>query len=1046
MRRGSKLFLLTTLLLSACGIRVQDASSFESSESKASSSDSGSSSAAPSAPSSSSSPSAPSTSSEQSHEISSEIEHHYSSEWSSDDEYHWHACTDEGYEELKSDYGRHQYELEDHLDPTFETEGLNVYGCRICHHVLEETIPVKEHNWSEEYLFYDHEYHIQFCVDEGYEELTKKSPHDYNIVTTDATFETMGLREYTCKQCGYYYEEIIPVKEHNYGEWTFHNTYDHIRYCTDEGYESFYQTQAHDMHEEVVEPTFEEGGYTHHWCSVCDYQYDDSQTSPKPHNYAKVWSYNETHHWIACVDEGYEDLKINYAEHGAYGHFENVDVAPTADAPGHAYYECNQCGYVYSEGMVDQLTQGMIFKLNAEGTAYSITGITQDYYDYDSHIPETYNNLPVTEIGDRAFKGVYRSSLTLPDNIASIGDEAFADSDLTEIYMGNNVIHIGDGAFKNTKITSVDLSSKLQTIGDSAFENTLIASFELPDSLHSIGDRAFANTPITEMTVPDNVLSVGFAVFSGCSNLTKVSLPFFGKTKDLPRGTYSTDTLLGHYFGDESYSNSTKYKQFRGVINSVTTYFETYIPSGFTDLVIRGGTIIPEFAFSFIGAIKNLYLPKTLTLFDYGCFNDMSGLKNLFYEGDITDWAGIDTHPQGAITGSSPFINNLDGLVFYLQDESGAKEFDGKHFYAPTEVVIDFCQQIPNLFLRGLTQLTSVTISNGVTSVGDFAFQNCTNLRTLIFPDSVVSMGPNVFTGCSKIQTLRLSANSSAVYRGEFDGLVNLRSVFMPSASGVDMLGDLFRNGDGTLVYQYPYANNTAYTRYIPSNLSDITIAGGDIHTGFFSGCGMVKKVTFGKDVTAYGKSMFRGSNGITELVFEQYPFNENSETEISESSLHVGYDCFSLGKLLSKYAFGGGQERLQLPVPDDRRHLPESQWYVIYEDATIDACRCYVPTSLKKIEIQSGLVGYYALLNLDPVEELTFGKDVTLQSFACSDMDNLKTVNLEAGVTVQKYHGKVFHQCPNLETINFKGTEEEFLAIQDQLGITSSYTVNYIA
>ena len=199
MRRGSKLFLLTTLLLAACGIRVQDASSFESSESKASSSDSGSSSAAPSAPSASSSDSGsssavPSTSSEQSHEISSEIEHHYSSEWSSDDEYHWHACTDEGYEELKSDYDRHQYELEDHLDPTFETEGLNVYGCRICHHVLEETIPVKEHNWSEEYLFYDHEYHIQFCVDEGYEELTKKSPHDYNIVTTDATFETMGLR------------------------------------------------------------------------------------------------------------------------------------------------------------------------------------------------------------------------------------------------------------------------------------------------------------------------------------------------------------------------------------------------------------------------------------------------------------------------------------------------------------------------------------------------------------------------------------------------------------------------------------------------------------------------------------------------------------------------------------------------------------------------------------------------------------------------------------------------------------------------------------
>ena len=1051
MKHKRNFLILTVLLLSACGGGKETSTSTSHSHEEHSSATSSSEHISTSTSSDQhSSETTSETSSEHSHTVSSEEssieqEHNYSDSWSFDDEHHWHACIDEGYEDLRKDEAPHHYHPIELDPPTFEDEGFNKYICTICEHVYIEVIPPLEHNYYDEYEYYDNDYHIQYCSDEGYEDLTKKSPHEYDVDITEPTFEMWGLAKYTCKYCGYYYEEDIPPLEHNWGDWTFYNYYDHIRYCVDEGYESWSQTESHDMHEEVIEPTFEEGGHTHHWCSVCGWNYDDTYTNPLEHTYSNVFSHNETHHWRACTDEGYEDLIVDYEEHGTHGHFEEIDVYPTNDAPGHANWQCLQCGYVYNESIVNQKTQGMIFTPIDEGTAYSITG-TDMYFNEYSYIPETYNGLPITEIGDRAFKGKSFTTITLPDTVTKIGDEAFMNTELTSIQWGNDIIHIGDNAFKNTKLTSITLPNKLQTIGDSAFENTLITSFDLPESLHNIGERAFANTPISEITLPDNIIETGFAVFSGCYHLTKISLPYFGQTRDLPRYNNSIGSVLAHYFGTDSYTGSTKYTQNYGYDNGILK-IDTYIPNGLTDIIIRGGSIVPDYALNRIAGIKNIYLGKSIEHFGGYSFEEMTGLKNVYYEGDITDWACIDTKPTGTITGSSPLINLNNGIILYLEDENGTVQYQGKNFVIPQEVVVNFCEEIPSLFLTGLSQITSVTIKDGVTSIGDFAFNSCVNLKTLIFPDTVTYMGSNVFTQCSNIEVLRLSANAQGAYFGQFCGLKKLRQLYIPSISNsgsVACLGDFFANGDGTQVAQYPFESNTVYTRYIPSNLRDITIASGDVHVGFFSGCNMVEKVTFGEDIAYYGKSMFRANTGIQELVFEQYPFNEDSEAEDTSYS-HAGIDRFLLGKLLSRYPFAGGQERIQAFAPADRKHLPESQWYVMYEESTLNICRCYVPTSLKKIEVKNGLVGPYALINLDPVEEVTFGKGVTLSYYSCGDMDNLRVVNLEAGIQFQSSFAGVFDQCPNIETVNFKGTEEQFLAIRDYLGITSTYQVNYV-
>ena len=70
------------------------------------------------------------------------LEHHYSSDWSHDDEYHWHACTDEGYEELKSSYAKHNYGawiIDDEATP--EHDGTRHHTCQDCNFSKSETYP-----------------------------------------------------------------------------------------------------------------------------------------------------------------------------------------------------------------------------------------------------------------------------------------------------------------------------------------------------------------------------------------------------------------------------------------------------------------------------------------------------------------------------------------------------------------------------------------------------------------------------------------------------------------------------------------------------------------------------------------------------------------------------------------------------------------------------------------------------------------------------------------------------------------------------------------
>lgn len=64
--------------------------------------------------------------------------------------------------------------------------------------------------------------------------------------------------------------------------------------------------------------------------------------------------------------------------------------------------------------------------------------------------------------------------------------------------------------------------------------------------------------------------------------------------------------------------------------------------------------------------------------------------------------------------------------------------------------------------------LTSITIPNSVTSIGVFAFANCTNLESIIIPDSVTSIGNEVFVNCSNLTSITIPDSVTSIGFGAF--------------------------------------------------------------------------------------------------------------------------------------------------------------------------------------------------------------------------------------------------------------------------------------
>ena len=74
--------------------------------------------------------------------------------------------------------------------------------------------------------------------------------------------------------------------------------------------------------------------------------------------------------------------------------------------------------------------------------------------------------------------------------------------------------------------------------------------------------------------------------------------------------------------------------------------------------------------------------------------------------------------------------------------------------------------------------ITSVNITDGVTSIGSVAFSECTNLTSVCLPETIKSIGRSAFSDCSNLTSINIPKNVSTIEAVAFNNCKNLKQVY----------------------------------------------------------------------------------------------------------------------------------------------------------------------------------------------------------------------------------------------------------------------------
>ena len=248
-------------------------------------------------------------------------------------------------------------------------------------------------------------------------------------------------------------------------------------------------------------------------------------------------------------------------------------------------------------------------------------------------------------------------------------------------------------------------------------------------------------------------------------------------------------------------------------------------------------------------------------------------LKWEFKNGTLTIWG--DEYMSS--TPWLDFVDNIKKIVI----KQGVRNIERYAFYECSGLT---SVTIPNsvtwvgddAFSR-CSGLTSVTIPNSVMWIGDDAFSRCSGLTSVTIPSSVTSIGRYAFYECSGLISVTIPSSVTGINYNAFSGCSGLTSVTIPNS--VTWIGtDAFSGCSGLTSVTIPNSvKRIVYNAFSGcSGLISVTIPSSvtTIERDTFSGCSGLTSVTIPSSVTTIERDAFYECSGLTDVYYK------GSETE----------------------------------------------------------------------------------------------------------------------------------------------------------------------
>lgn len=480
--------------------------------------------------------------------------------------------------------------------------------------------------------------------------------------------------------------------------------------------------------------------------------------SASDHNNEGGWYITHVYAFDAAGNSAVYEMRINLTE---------MKIACSVDN-GYLYY--NTAGNIVG---VDSSVTTLNIPTRVHGVENVLTSIQAGAFEGNTTLQEVTIPKRIASVGDNSFKNCTAlKKVQLSDDTRFISESTFEGcTALESINFPSALISIGKKAFYGcTSLKSVSLSDTI-CVYESAFQGcTSLTEVIIPDDINkneSSGVRlVFADcTGLKNVTVPNAITSVSLLLgrlpycFSSCDNIETVTLsndvseieeniyiPYVARGREF--NVFKSASLKNIYVNSEN----TSYRSNSGVLYTYDGSEITHYPVGRTDTsysILSGTESIFANAFDYAKNLTEINIPASVDT-----------IKDNFY--------GCTSLKAFNVADNNSTYTSVDGIIYSKDKKTLIK--------APNAIEGD------------------IVIEDGVETIANYAFYNCTNVKSITIPASV--------TEITSWTSLNCSAETVYVYKGSAADNASLYKksttiVYLSEPTASYIVGDA--NADGII-------------------------------------------------------------------------------------------------------------------------------------------------------------------------------------------------------------------------------------------------------
>lgn len=400
----------------------------------------------------------------------------------------------------------------------------------------------------------------------------------------------------------------------------------------------------------------------------------------------------------------------------------------------------------------------------------------------------------------------------------------------------------------------------------------------IEDGVTEIGNQTFQGcTGLTNVTIPDSVQKIGAWAFYLCGGLKNVDIPAnveIGNSSFRQSGLEQV-TVSGGSVGQYAFHRNVSLKKID--INCETIGDEAFSGcDSLTDITLGSSVkILGDKVFYTCKNLENVEIPSTVTDIGEKTFYSCPKLKEAVIK---------------AGTVKKDTLYNCQALTTLIISDNATLDasFTAGYSKSTLNTVKIGKGAIGDSAFSNCTNLTTVELGDGVTSIGTSAFIRCTQLPSITIGSGVTSIGKNAFNGCAALTEAVIQ--SGAIGESAFNGCISLTNVTL--GNGVTSIGRNAFLKCTALTSMYIGSSVKTIESYAfstCSSLSEVTISAAQIGNQAFRSANALKKVTLGDGVETIPAGAFSScgmgyKNNSPELYLKAGTWTSNGKsTQVTE-------------------------------------------------------------------------------------------------------------------------------------------------------------------